>query len=75
MQGTTVIQALRAGALALAVLLVAGCEATMVQGFTEPGCYDHRGILEPGTRTRGECQALGWQWYDQDWRTTTTPKR
>jgi hypothetical protein len=54
--------------LALSALLAAGCETANQKGFTVPGCYDYRGILEPSIHTVAECEVQGWEWHTQDWK-------
>jgi len=52
----------------LSALVTAACGTPPQPGFSGPGCYDHRGVLEPTIRTPGECGAAAWIWRTEPWK-------
>ena len=46
----------------LCALMATACGTPPQPGYVGPGCYDHKGLLEPTIRTPGECSAASWVW-------------
>ena len=47
----------------LSSLVCTGCAGSLPPpGYSGPGCYDHKGRIEPTIRSPGECAAATWVW-------------